>query len=229
MAFRLSRCVGVTAPDVNQARDFYTRHMQLRVVSYENGLELGGRDLRLYVDPGPVGPAVLEMVTDDGPAAREKVRRLGFEEKQWRGPGQPCLVVDPWGVVWNVFFDKGSPVVAALENPGPCMVVDRVGVACDEPAEAADFYGTLFDVVPSKTVAGDWTVDSGACRLRVEKGDTGSMLYLASEACFDALVALGCDEVSAAPPRLRDPFGVVWGADAPAPSGFAAVSPGGAQ
>lgn len=227
MAFRLSRCVGVTSPDVNRARDFYTQHLQMRVLSYENGLELGARNLRLFVDPGPVAGAVLEMITDEGPAARDRVRRLGFEEKHWRGPGQPCLVVDPWGVVWNVYFDKGLPGAEAIDTATTSLVSDRIGVACEEPAEAADFYGTLFDVVPSKTMAGQWTVDSGACRLRIEKGDTGSMLYLASEASFDPLVAQGCEEVSTSPPRLRDPFGVVWGAEATAPSGFAAVTPGG--
>ncbi|MBS1709254.1 MAG: hypothetical protein JSS65_11125 [Armatimonadetes bacterium] len=226
MAFRLSRCVGVTAPDVNKARDFYAQHMQLRVIGYEKGLEMRARSLRLFIDPGPPGPAVLEMVTDEGPQARERIRRHGFEEKLWRGPRQPCLVVDPWGVVWNVFFEAGETVMDELEPTGPCLVSDRVGVVCEEPDDAADFYGSLFDAAPSKTVAGSWTVDSGACRMRIERGTAGSLLYLASDACFEALLAVGCHEVSSSPPRIRDPFGVTWGADASAPSTFAAVEPG---
>lgn len=226
MAFRLSRCVAVHSPDVNKARDFYMENMQLRLVGKDGGLELGARSLRLFIDPGPPSPAVLEMVTDDGPQARDKIRRLGFEEKSWKGPGKPCLVVDPWGIVWNVFFDQTQPSTDPTGNFGPCLVSDKVGVLCNEPSEAADFYGVVFDELPSRTVDGSWTVDSGPNRLRVELGQESSALYLATDQCFDALAERGCTVVSMQPPRMQDPFGVIWGADVPPPSTHAVVMAG---
>lgn len=107
MRYEVSRCVCIQLPDPDRALAFYRDVVGLPVADERGGtIELDAGPLRLFLDRGaPLGP-ILELIVDDVGKARDDLLAAGCTVLQWDGPGHPCYLRDPFGVVFNLFEEK---------------------------------------------------------------------------------------------------------------------------
>lgn len=110
MKFKMSPNIAVrTQGQFAQAVDFYTN-----VLGFENRSsdpELGDLDaspIRLFVleDDEFRGP-VMELFVEDLEEARKILEANGCKVLRWRGKGQDCYVQDPFGVIFNIWEERG--------------------------------------------------------------------------------------------------------------------------
>ena len=224
MAFLLSRCIGLVTPDIGVAAEFYQNHFDMVAVDSDTSTELIAGPLRLFLDPGQPRPLVFELTTDDHQEARHLARQFGFEELVWRGPGQSCLVRDPFGLVLNVHEDRTAFLPMNLDPPEPGFVKPCLGAMVPSPNESADFYAEILQASASRLPDGSYIVDSGSLRIRFREGkETAPTVWLRSNAPVEHLTRVGCQMASKV--ALTDPFGISWSLEAVSPALCAVCCP----
>lgn len=224
MAFILSRCIGLVTPELGVAADFYQDHFEMVASNPHSITELVAGPLRLYLDPGQPRPLVFELVTEDLADARHLVRQFGFEELMWRGAGHPCLVRDPFGLVFNIHEDRSAFLPMNLDPPDPGFVKPCLGALVANPMEAAEFYAEVLQSCASRIPDNSYVVDSGALRLRFRIGSkTAPVVWLRSTAPVDKLLQVGC--AFSHNDMLVDPFGLIWSIEAASTAAHAVCSP----
>ncbi|MCW5936908.1 MAG: hypothetical protein KIT11_06350 [Fimbriimonadaceae bacterium] len=216
--------MGLVTPEPSAAAAFYAGHLGMAIVSRENGIELSGGLLRLFLDPGAPRPLVLELLTCDLLEARLRLKGFGFEEIAWKGPGGSNLVRDPFGYVFNIYSSPSTFESPEVELTDSRLVKPFVGGLLLSPGEAADFYGELLcqapDLLPDRSVA----IESGLVRLRFRQAPVSQpALWLTSLPSAEDLVALGFKEVFES--VFVDPFGLAWCHDRGAEDDRAVVTP----
>lgn len=219
MPFEVSPCIGLTVPDPGEASRYYQNALGMKLVGLQDGVELAAGPIRFFIDPGRPRVPVLELLTQNLAQARQDLRGFGCEEVIWKGPDEANIVVDPFGIRWNVFecpdFD---PLFPSLD-PGDCPVLPKIGIQTPYAIKAADFYANLCQHAHS--ISHDaWFVDGRFVRLRIEDllppgpaffVDPGFDLSQIDErAVGESAVAV-------------DPFGVRWRPGPANPSDIAAV------
>lgn len=211
MPFRLSRCVGVTAEKPQQASKWYSSKLGMRIVPGESGVQLDAGILQFYIDPGKRSSPVLELLSDDLDRARAEARTLGFREAAWNGLDKLNLLIDPFGVKWNVFQWVGD-LDDYEENIASCRVSPKIGVLCADPELSARFYANMLG--EAATQAPDaWIIDSGPVRMRLELGlPLGPVFYLSNGT---PLTTIGGSDGAM---TVTDANGVTWKAQATAQS-----------
>jgi catechol 2,3-dioxygenase-like lactoylglutathione lyase family enzyme len=224
MEFLLSRCVGLATPDPQSAELYYRSRLGMRVVGNDAGTELAAGPVRLFIDPGPRRPLVLELLAPDLGEARAAVRSLGFEELVWKGRGQSCLVRDPYGLVANVFEDAAAFLPAGIEPPEEGVVKACIGALTPSPEPIAGFYSRILGSPVNRLADRSLALDSGPLRMRFREGpETRPALWLANDAPLD--LAEGCGWKEVADQAFEDPFGVVWCAETIERATHAVVTP----
>lgn len=203
MSFRLSRCVGLCARDPGEAVAWYEDSLSMeRGPTGSDGMQVRMGLLHFYVDPGRPTQPVLELLTDNLELARAEAQRMGFREVCWNGIDKLNMVVDQFGVKWNVYH---SPVVGDEEGMGEAVTgLGRIGIHWHQPELAAEFYSSLLG--EAATLAQDaWIIDSGLVRLKIERGlPSGPVFYLPSEFDMRGIGAKNRQSV------FTDKFGVTW-------------------
>lgn len=208
----LSRCVGLVTPDPEVAANYYQTHFGMTQVQSEAGVELCAGPLRLFLDPGQPKPMVLEVITPDLREARPIVRRLGYEEIVWRGPGQSCLVRDPFGLVFNIHEDRSAFLLLDIDGSQTGFLKSCLGAIVSSPVDVAGFYAEVLESTADRLPDGTYLVESGPLRLRFKQGIlTTPVVWMRSDAPIDKLMAAGCH--GSEPSVLTDPFGLSWCAE----------------
>lgn len=206
MSIEVSPCIGLTAPDPGEASRYYQDVFRMKLVGIRDGVELLANGLRFFIDPGPVRPPVLELMTDELTVCRGILKSVGFEEIVWKGPGKANIFVDPFGFRWNLYeqddFESDPP-----ENATPdCPVLNKIGLQTPYPIKAADFYANLLGQAHSSS-HDSWFVDARFLRLRLEDLLPPGPAFFVDPG-FD-LSAVDEDTPPAAETAV-DPYGIRW-------------------
>ena len=203
MPFRLSRCVGICAEKPQQASKWYSVKLGLRGSADAGAVQLDGGILQFFIDPGKRSSPVLELLAEDLDHARAEARVMGFREAAWNGLDKLNLLIDPFGVKWNVFQWIGD-LDDYEDNLDGCLVSPKVGILCEDPEASAQFYANMLGE-PATHSPEAWIIDSGPVRLRLEKGlPLGPVFYLTSGT---PLTRLGASERAS---TVTDANGVTW-------------------
>jgi catechol 2,3-dioxygenase-like lactoylglutathione lyase family enzyme len=214
MPFSLSRCVALQTPRPAEALEFYRTQLDMRFVGDQRGTELAAGGLRFFIDPG--NPRLMfELETSDLSVARREIGALGLELIEWGGPDRANLVVDPFGLMWNV-FEAPPRTLEPLDEDA--LVMLKLGLNTHRRADAAEYYARLLDV--PVTFSGPAAIlDSGPVRLRIEPGlPEGPVLWVRPGTDMTRLG--GAIHATA----VTDPFGVRWRVSPGAKSDLAAVT-----
>ncbi|MBS1723415.1 MAG: hypothetical protein JSS66_10735 [Armatimonadetes bacterium] len=211
-------------PDPGAAALFYQDAFDMDVVRSEVGFEMVAGPLRLFIDPGQARPLVLELVTDDALEARGILRSFGYEELVWRGPGQSCLVRDPFGLVMNIHEDRSAFIEFCLSGPDESIFRPCVGAQSPISEDVAEFYAKLLESPLCRTPDGCHVVDSGSMRLRFRQGPTTApMVWLRPGTPLGTFAEAGCADCQNG--VLIDPFGIHWCAESSVTTTTAVVCP----
>ncbi|MBX3113090.1 MAG: VOC family protein [Fimbriimonadaceae bacterium] len=207
MSFQLSKCIGLTVPNPDEAALFYESWLGINPTHTRDGLQLVGGGLTFYIDPGQRRQPLLEFLTEDLKEARPILRSLGFQEEVWYGPGKLNMVADPFGIQWNVYQeipDEPWPVIDIGFPPIPA----KIGLHIHEIEKAAQFYADLFEESATKTPSG-WTIDSNGIRLIIEDGiPPGPIFFVDTNAEKVEMSVL--NELFGTKSTAVDDFGTPW-------------------
>ncbi len=205
MPFRASKCIGLTTPNPNDAAKYYQEIFKMKVVGYEDGIHINGGGLHFFIDPGKEKTPIIELIHENNDEARKTLRRFGFDEISWNYPDSPNLVVDPFGITWNVFIEEDSEPSIAF---GGCQkpILSKIGIQTPHPEKAARYYAELLSTTASQ-VHNSWIVDCLEIRFKFTNNlPIGPTFYLDSG--FDLTkVDPGANAEDA---TAIDQFGVRW-------------------
>ena len=225
MSFRVSPCIGLVTPHLDKASRFYRDRMKMSLESVEEGMEFVAGPMHIFLDPGPKGEAVFELLAPDLDAARGRLRFYGYEEIVWNGIGKANLVRDPFGLVFNV-FEYGEDEVIDLNAELQTMYRPIMGAVCPSPAPVAEFYSMVLQRPANRLADGSYIVSGGDVSLRFRAGAAaGPVVWLAHDAPVENLIEGGCEAVEEDASVLIDPFGLRWAVEPRPESTHALVNP----
>lgn len=221
----MSPCVGLCTPDLDKASRFYCDAMAMDLDSFEDGAELIAGPMHIFLDPGPRGSAVFELLTPDLEAARGKLKFYGFEVAAWNGLGKANIVRDPFGLVFNVFeFDEAEEL--AIAQDGHRVYRPMVGAVTPSPKPMAEFYSMVLQQPANRLTDGSYLISGGDVSLRFRLGETDAqILWMSHEAPIERLLVCGCVPLEEDHSVLTDPFGLSWAVETRIRSTHAAVHP----
>ncbi|WLD94378.1 VOC family protein [Alkalihalobacillus sp. AL-G] len=111
MKYKVSNNIGFQVQNVEQAKDFYEKALGFKEPeqSFVNEIDFRTDTNNIFLIDGNenLGP-VMEVVVDDLEAAKKHLLENGCEIVRWEGKGQDCYVRDPFGMVFNVWEEKGK-------------------------------------------------------------------------------------------------------------------------
>lgn len=225
MFFRISPCIGLVTPDLNKASQFYRDSMHMTLESFEEGMEFLAGPLHLFLDPGPQGAVVFELLTPDLEAAKGKLKFYGYEIITWSGIGKANLVTDPFGLVFNV-FEYGEEDLIDLNTDDSGMFRPLIGAIAPSTVPMAEFYSMVLQQPANKLADGSYIVSGGEISMRFRVGESeGPVIWLSHGTEISALVNSGCEQDSKDERLLTDPFGVRWTVEPRSESTHAVVNP----
>ncbi|MDK3162191.1 hypothetical protein QPK87_37435 [Kamptonema cortianum] len=185
------------------AAQMYAATLGMSAASGSSQMELAAGVFHFFIDPGKPHAPVLELLTNDLAKARAAARSLAMEEVVWKGVGKLNLLVDPFGVRWNV-YEEASELADIDADFEESEVIPKLAIHAPELSRAADFYATIFELSHFQTPSG-YVMDHGTIQLSIEEGlPIGPAFYVSSSEVLERL--------GAAPGRkiFTDAFGVTW-------------------
>ena len=225
MFFRISPCVGLCTPDLDKATRFYCDAMGMDLDSFEEGAELIAGPMHIFLDPGPRGSSVFELLTPDLEAAQGKLKFYGFEIVAWNGPGKANIVRDPFGLLFNVFeFEEEDEL--AIDPEGHRIYRPMVGAVTPSPKPIAEFYSMVLQQPANRLADSSYIISGGDVSLRFRMGETDAqVLWLTHDAPVQNLLIAGCTALEEDHSVLTDPFGLSWAVETRIESTYAVVNP----
>ena len=225
MTFRISPCIGVCTPDIETASQFYCEAMGMDLDSFEEGAELIAGPLHLFLDKGPRGSVVFELLTSDLEAAQGKLKFYGYETVSWNGAGRANIVRDPFGLVFNV-FEYGDDEPLEVDRDSHRVYRAMIGAVTPSPKPIAEFYSMVLQQPANKLTDGSYLLAGGDVSLRFRPGETDAqVLWLGHEAPVDLLIDVGCRPLEDDLSVFTDPFGVSWAVETRVQPTHAVVNP----
>ncbi len=210
MQLRVSPCIGLVTPEIERAAEFYVNAMGMGLDEEQDSVELLAGPLHLFIDPGPIGQPVFELLVEDLDASEGKFKFFGFETLVWNGVGKANLVRDPFGLVFNVFEygDDDYFEVAAGSDGSFCP---HIGAVTPDTKAVAEFYSTVLQQPANKLSDGSILVSGGELGLRFMKGTVNvGVIWLAHSVSVPQLVRSGCESIEDGGRVIADPFGLCW-------------------
>ena len=185
------------------AAQVYAASLGMSAASGSSQIELVAGVFHFFIDPGKPHAPVLELLTNDLAKARAAARSLAMEEVVWKGVGNLNLLVDPFGVRWNV-YEVASELPDINTEFEESEVMPKLAIHAPELSKAADFYATLFEMTHFRTPNG-YVMDHGAIQLSIEEGlPIGPVFYVSSSEVLERLGASTGRKI------FTDAFGVTW-------------------
>lgn len=210
MFFRISPCVGLCTPDIETASQFYCEAMGMMLDSFEEGAELIAGPMHIFLDKGPRGSIVFELLTPDLETAKGKLKFYGFETVAWNGAGRANIVRDPFGLVFNV-FEYGEDEEVEVDRDGHPFYRPIIGAVTPSPKPIAEFYSMVLQQPANRLSDGSYILSGGDVSLRFRPGETDAqVLWLAYDAPVELLIDVGCTPLEDDRSVFTDPFGVSW-------------------
>ena len=210
---------------MEKASRFYRDRMNMALESMEEGMEFVAGPMHIFLDPGPKGEAIFELLASDLEAAQGRLKFYGYEEIIWNGLGKANLVRDPFGLVFNV-FEYGEDEVIDLNAELETMYRPLMGAVCPSPGPVAEFYSMVLQRPANLLADGSYLVSGGDVSLRFRAGKAeGPVVWLAHDAPIENLIEGGCMPVEDDASILIDPFGLRWAVEPRPESTHAVVNP----
>ncbi len=104
MSFRLGDNINFETPNLEEAVQFYTEVLGLRIIEMGNDwARFNTGKFNLYISRGrSLGP-IMEFLVEDLEKAKENLLEIGCTVERWEGKGKPCYIRDPFGFVFNLW------------------------------------------------------------------------------------------------------------------------------
>ena len=104
MSYRLSDNINIETPNLEEAVQFYTEVLGLRIAEMGNDwARFDTGKINFYISRGrSLGP-ITEYCVEDLEKAKEDLMDHGCTVVKWEGKGQPCYIKDPFGFVFNLW------------------------------------------------------------------------------------------------------------------------------
>ncbi|MGM7701588.1 VOC family protein [Pseudalkalibacillus sp. Hm43] len=111
MKFKVSKNIGFQVHNVSEAQSFYERVLGFQQPrnSVVDEVEFRTFHNNIFLIDGEenMGP-VMELIVEDLSEAKDYLVHNGCAIVRWEGKGKDCYVRDPYGMVFNVWEDKGG-------------------------------------------------------------------------------------------------------------------------
>ena len=93
----------IQAPDPNKAALFYVQHLGFEITD-DNPKMIGlhGKNINLFIEPGPPLGPVLEVTVGDVADAKQRLVRNGCEVVKDEPHFPRCYIKDPFGLIYNL-------------------------------------------------------------------------------------------------------------------------------
>jgi catechol 2,3-dioxygenase-like lactoylglutathione lyase family enzyme len=103
MANRFGTDILIQADDPRKAALFYVEHLGFEITD-DNPKMMGlhGKNINLFIEPGPPLGKVLEVTVDNVEQARERLVRSGCEVVKDEPHWPRCYIKDPYGLIYNL-------------------------------------------------------------------------------------------------------------------------------
>lgn len=93
----------IQAPEPKEAASFYVEHLGFNVTDGNpNMIGLHGRNINLFIEPGPALGPVLEVTVGDVNEAKLRLVKNGCEIVKDEPDFPRCYVKDPFGLMYNL-------------------------------------------------------------------------------------------------------------------------------
>jgi hypothetical protein len=106
--YKLSNCVCFQTPDLEKARAHFLGLGMTVVSESQEGVELSGGEVRLFIEKGERMGPIMELLVPDLDEALEDLRSQGWAVVLWEGEGGKCYLRNPLGVIFNLFEDESA-------------------------------------------------------------------------------------------------------------------------
>ena len=103
MANRFGSDILIQAPDPRKAALFYVEHLGFEITD-DNPKMIGlhGKNINLFIEPGPTLGPVLEVTVDSVEKAKGRLVKNGCEIVKDEPDFPRCYVKDPYGLIYNL-------------------------------------------------------------------------------------------------------------------------------
>jgi catechol 2,3-dioxygenase-like lactoylglutathione lyase family enzyme len=103
MANRFGSDILIQAPDPRKAALFYVEHLGFEITD-DNPKMIGlhGKNINLFIEPGPTLGPVLEVTVDSVEKAKRRLVKNGCEIVKDEPDFPRCYVKDPYGLIYNL-------------------------------------------------------------------------------------------------------------------------------
>jgi len=93
----------IQAPDPNKAALFYVQHLGFEITDDSpKMIGLHGKNINLFIEPGPPLGPVLEVTVGDVADAKQRLVRNGCEVVKDEPHFPRCYIKDPFGLIYNL-------------------------------------------------------------------------------------------------------------------------------
>ena len=93
----------IQSPDPKAAAKFYVEQLGFTINDTDPGMiGLRGKNINLYIEPGPKLGPVLEVTVHDVNEARQRLVKAGCEVLKDEPEYPRCYVRDPYGLIYNL-------------------------------------------------------------------------------------------------------------------------------
>jgi catechol 2,3-dioxygenase-like lactoylglutathione lyase family enzyme len=103
MANKFGTDILIQAQDPQQAARFYVEQLGFEITDHNpKMIGLHGKNINLFIEPGPPLGPVLEVTVDNVEAFRERLVQNGCEVVKDEPEFRRCYIKDPFGLIYNL-------------------------------------------------------------------------------------------------------------------------------
>ena len=104
MSYRFSDNINIETPNLEEAVQFYSEVLGLRLVEMGNDwAKFDTGKCSFYISRGRTLGPITEYQVEDLEKAKEELMDHGCTVLKWEGKGKPCYIKDPFGFVFNLW------------------------------------------------------------------------------------------------------------------------------
>lgn len=104
MSYRISENINIETPNLEEAVQFYTEVLGLRIAEMGNDwARFDAGKINLHISRGRTLGPITEYYVEDLEKSKETLLERGCTVVRWDGKGQPCYMRDPFGFVFNLW------------------------------------------------------------------------------------------------------------------------------
>jgi predicted enzyme related to lactoylglutathione lyase len=104
MSYRLSDNINIETPNLEEAVQFYSEVLGLRLAEMGNDwARFNAGKIDFYISRGRTLGPIMEFHVEDLEKSKNSLMEKGCTVVRWEGKGYPCYLQDPFGFVFNLW------------------------------------------------------------------------------------------------------------------------------